>query len=139
MRLGVQPLGHAILVLTTHVHSLLALETSAEGRSSLWALGLVLAAGEALVDVLFGSASPWGLKGAAGPLDISPLLGLVGALAKVPAVPDLLSGEPLLAEPLPAAAAAAAAARAAAAVLAALALRYCMAADMALATRGGEL
>ena len=64
-----------------------------------------------------------------------------GVAGKVPVAAGLLAADPVGAEPLlaAAAAAAAAAARAAAAVLAALTLRYCMAADMALATRGGEL
>ena len=62
-------------------------------------------------------------EGVAAPLS-NATLALLGALL-VPAVA--------------AAAAASAAARAAAAVLAAVILRYCMAADMALATRGGAL
>ncbi len=93
---------------------------------------------------LSGSPFPWNASDAAAPLEpaeSSPLLRLAGgALLNVLAVAGLLSEETfLLAGPLPAAAAAAAAARAAAAVLAALALRYCTAADMALATRGGVL
>ena len=125
--------------LTTHVHSMPALETSAEGPSSLWPVLSGLAGDEALMGVLPGSPSPWRASDAAAPLDALEMRP-AGVAAKVPVAAGLLSEDPMGAGPLlAAAAAAAAAARAAAAVLAALTLRYCMAADMALATRGGEL
>ena len=128
----------------THIHSIVVPETSATGPSQIWPVDLGPASVEVSLGTLSGSPFPCNASDAAAPLDAAGIglsLQLAGgALLSVLAVAGLLSeGARLLAGLLPAAAAAAAAARAAAAVLAALALRYCTAADMALATRGGVL